>query len=67
MPLNEHKVGLVKTFAFGLAYAILWGLLIWAVLALFNLPIVWAVAFAVPGVMLLRPIGRWTGIHVLGE
>jgi hypothetical protein len=57
----------MKTFAFGLTYAIAWGVLIWAVLAIFNLPVAVAVAFVVPAVMLLRPIGRWTGIHVLGE
>jgi hypothetical protein len=67
LPLDEHKVGRMKTFAFGMAYAIVWGLLVWAVLALFNLPSVWAVASAVPGILLLRPLGRWTGIHVLGE
>ncbi|MEV7649156.1 hypothetical protein [Arthrobacter sp. NPDC089319] len=36
-------------------------------LAIFDLPGAVAVAFVVPAVMLLRPIGRWTGIHVLGE
>jgi hypothetical protein len=65
--LVEHKVGRMKTFAFGMAYAIVWGLLVWAVLALFHLSSVWAVAFAVPGIMLLRPLGRWTRIHVLGK